>query len=366
MRRGSKRNRQLDTWVGIPALNLLATFRRRNRFPALINKIGLMCSPALGDTLLFSAVAQDLRAYFPAQELVHFCMPENLAAANMIPGIDRRILIDLARPLTAIKALRAEKVDLMLDFTSWQKLTAFYTMMSGARFTVGFSTAGQHRSRGYDISVEHRRDLHEIDNHRLLLSALKIPTGHAPAITVHEAALPAELDAAEEIIVFHLWPAGVASWMREWPEERWMELASNISSPGTLFVITGGPADQPRSESFVQKLQQAGLRSHVFTGRDGMGLLCCLLLRAKLLVSVNTGVMHLAAILGTPTISLNGPTAAHRWGALGPHTANVAPADGSGGYLHLGFEYEGQPKDVMLRISTAQVLAAVTELQKRS
>ena len=54
-----------------------------------------MCSPALGDTLLFSAALQDLRAAFPQAHITHVCMRQNLAAAEFIPGADRRLLIDL-------------------------------------------------------------------------------------------------------------------------------------------------------------------------------------------------------------------------------------------------------------------------------
>jgi heptosyltransferase-3 len=73
-------------------------------------------------------------------------------------------------------------------------------------------------------------------------------------------------------------------------------------------------------------------------------------------------VMHLAAVAGAPIISLNGPTAEHRWGARGPCVANVQPADGSGGYLHLGFEFKGQPTDVIERISVDQVFSAAENL----
>jgi ADP-heptose:LPS heptosyltransferase len=363
MLRGSKRNRQFDSWAGVPALNLLATFRRRNSLPAVINKVGLMCSPAMGDTLLFSGAVQDIRAHFPAQELVHFCMPANLAAAKLVPGIDRQVTIDLTQALTTIKAFRAEKLDLMLDFTSWQKLTALYTMMSGARYTVGFKTAGQHRSRGYDLSVEHRRDLHEIDNHRSLLHALKIPTGHTPNITVPEAALPAVLE-ADEIIVFHLWPSGVRSWLREWPQERWLELARRLARPETLFVITGAPSDAERSAAFIEQMHAIGLHAQFFIGHDGLNSLSRLLQRADLVVSVNTGVMHLAAIAGAPTVSINGPNSNRRWGPVGPHAFGVeSPGEGCG-YLHLGFDSDGKPTDCMQRISVDSVFAATENVRK--
>src|SRR5271169_3512211 len=103
MRRGSKANRLLDFWLGIPLLNVLASFRRTRDWPDQIERVGVMCSPALGDTLLFSGALADVRRYFPEAELVHFCMKQNLAAAELIPGADRRVVIALTKPLQTIR-----------------------------------------------------------------------------------------------------------------------------------------------------------------------------------------------------------------------------------------------------------------------
>src|SRR5665213_2729752 len=111
MRRGSKRNRLLDYWLGIPLLNALATLRktgRRRQWPAQVTKVGVICSPALGDTLLFSGVLRDLRGWCDSQvgggiEIVHFCMRQNLAAAELIAGADRRVLVDLTKPGQSIR-----------------------------------------------------------------------------------------------------------------------------------------------------------------------------------------------------------------------------------------------------------------------
>jgi len=365
MQRGKPTNRLLDYWLGTPLLNLLATFRPRRRPPAEFQRVGVLCSPALGDTLIFSGPLQDLRAACPEAHITHICMKQNLAAAEIIPGADVRLLIDLTAPSATIKALRAQRFDLLLDFSSWQRLTAFYTMLSGAKFTVGFHSPGQHRSRGYDRVVDHTRDRHELENLRALLPGsglfphLAVP--NAPAVVIPPG--PEPLAEEPDVVLFHPWASGQNSWLREWDEANWISLAHRLARPNTLFVITGAPSDLPRTEPFVALMQAAGLRCAPFISPDGFISLTRLIRRARLVVSVNTGVMHLAAIAGAPTVSLNGPTAEHRWGARGLHAANVQPADGSGGYLHLGFEFNGQPEDIINRITVDQVAAACAELE---
>jgi len=351
----------MDFRLGIPLLNLVATFRQRREWPDPILRVGVMCSPALGDTLLFSGALQDVRQHFPDVELIHFCMPQNLAAAELIPGADRRVVLELTKVGQTIRKMRAERLDLLLDFTSWQRLTAFYSMMAGARFTVGFKTAGQYRSRGYDVAIEHRDERHEVENFRGLLRGVGIGAGAAPRVFVP----PGEttISAAEQdVVAFHLWASGARSWLREWPEERWVELARRIGRSGTLFLITGAPSDMERTVPFVRKMEQAGLRAAAFVGTDGFKGLARMLERARVLVSVNTGVMHLGAILGTPTVSINGPNRNGRWGPVGPRALGVeSPGEGCG-YLHLGFNFDGQATDCMERITVEMVEAAVAEV----
>ena len=359
MQRGNKKNRVLDYWVGIPLLNLLATLKRRRKMPQIVLRVGVLCSPALGDTLLFSGALRDVRHHFrPSVEIVHFCMAQNLAAAELLEGADRRVLIDLTNPLRTIEQFRAEHLDLLLDFTSWQRLTAFYSLISRARFTAGFTTAGMYRGRGYDCSVVHRDDRHEVDNFRALLDALGIQSGRSPKIVLVAGDAPDWLPVDADIVVFHLWASGQRSWLREWLEDRWLMLAQRLALPSTIFLITGAPSDLHRTEPFVALMQAAGLNARSFVGTDGFKSLARMLLRARVIISVNTGVMHLAAIVGAPTVSINGPNRNGRWGPIGPRAFGVeAPGEGCG-YLHLGFNFDGQATDCMERITVDQVEAA--------
>lgn len=68
-------------------------------------------------------------------------MKQNLAAAELIPGADRRV-ISLTRPLQTIREMRAEHLDVLLDFTFWQRLTASYSMMAGQDLRRVFAYGG--------------------------------------------------------------------------------------------------------------------------------------------------------------------------------------------------------------------------------
>ncbi|WP_263351567.1 glycosyltransferase family 9 protein [Acidicapsa acidisoli] len=359
MKRGKATNRLVDFYLGIPVLNSLATVRRKRSLPRNPVRIGLLFNPALGDTLLASAVVQDIRALYPNGKLILFATTANAAAARLLPEIDAIETLPITRPLEAVRMLRRSRLDLMLDFSAWQRITALYTLLSGAKFTAGFERRKQYRHRGYDKTVPHQGDCHELENLRRLTRSLGAIAHAAPRLKIPDVPLPEVFSQTEEVILFHPWASGAKSWLREWPEENWAGLARELMAPGRSILITGAPSDEPRCQTLSRRLAADGIAVQILIGRTGIGEVACVLKRAKMLISVNTGIMHLGAILGTPTISINGPTSAERWGPIGPRVANVCPPDGSGGFLDLGFEYRGRPTDVMNKISVVDVMCAV-------
>jgi len=79
---------------------------------------------------------------------------------------------------------------------------------------------------------------------------------------------------------------------------------------------------------------------------------------ARATVSVNTGIMHMAACCDAPVVGLHGPTNPLRWGPLTARAHNHAPQGMGCGYLNLGFEYPALPPDCMGAIAPEDVIAS--------
>jgi heptosyltransferase I len=75
-----------------------------------------------------------------------------------------------------------------------------------------------------------------------------------------------------------------------------------------------------------------------------------------MVVSVDTGIMHLAAALDMPVIGLHGPTSSKRWGPIGRNAVAIDSSDPRAGYLYLGFERSVDPPPCMEAISYEKVL----------
>jgi len=125
------------------------------------------------------------------------------------------------------------------------------------------------------------------------------------------------------MVALHLGSVDRADYKR-WPVSRFIELAERIRSrvPTLLVILTGTPAER----SLVSKFA-GGFQGHCAdaTVLDSVHATALLLERCALLVSNDTGVMHLGAALGTPTVGLFGATNPAHFAPVGIRATYVYP-----------------------------------------
>lgn len=119
-------------------------------------------------------------------------------------------------------------------------------------------------------------------------------------------------DDSYPLVVLH----PVAKWdSKLWPLAHWVELARLLGEQGVRLVVSGSRDDQAIGRLIARR---SGVRELVdLTGRTGLKELAALLSLADAVVCTDTGVMHLAAAMGTKVAALFGPTAPWRTGPSG-------------------------------------------------
>ena len=113
---------------------------------------------------------------------------------------------------------------------------------------------------------------------------------------------------AEPFIVVH---PGCGQPSKRWPEAQWREFLAQCAAHETPVILAGGPADQ----AVCAGLAAEGAVAAVLSGLTDWGTLAGLVARARAVVAPDTGIIHLARALGTPTVALFGPTDPARWAA---------------------------------------------------
>jgi heptosyltransferase-3 len=366
--------RKLDRWIGVPLLFVLGLFRSKRAKPAQFQNIGICIFAAIGDALLASCLIANIRKAYPGSKITIFATPANVSTFELIKNYDDLVVVPITQPLAAIKQVRAHPVDLLIDTSQWPRIGAVVAALSGARWTIGFETEGQHRHFSYDATVKHSPKVHELDNFRALLSPLGIETQAMPPIDLSTLAGIDCLNIKQPYLVLHPWASGNHFELREWPTSSWTALALKLIQSGYGVVITGGPGDRGRGNALYQEITRGdlGLKGDSsgtvmnLAGHADLLKTAACLNGAAAVVSVNTGTMHLAALLDKPLVALHGPTNPERWGPVYPGASNgqntlvLGPGLKEGGaYLSLGFEYPENPIYLMDQISVEAVVVAL-------
>lgn len=173
-------------------------------------------------------------------------------------------------------------------------------------------------SRFYRTKVAVSRQLHAVERVRqLFAAALNYPV--PDAVPDYGLGLEdTEATAGDELVLLHgtTWPS------KHWPEEYWAELADLGRQAGMHVMLPWGDAeDRLRAERIIKMAGSGHLLPKL-----SLTALARRLAGARAIVGVDSGLVHLAAAVGVPSIGIYGPTRVDLTGAVGTSQKNL-PAD---------------------------------------
>jgi len=279
----------------------------------------------LGDVVVSIPALRALKEARPEVELHVLVAEEAHPLVKTLPWIDRAWALPRTRGRARlrdtwpmIRALRAEKFDLSIDLIGNDR-GAFLTLAVGAREKLGLHAPKGFFGRRYfyhEALPEAPGDWHETKRHLHFLRKLGVAAEAPLALELH--ADPALQDDAAKIlprptIIAHV---STSKPLKEWPQAHWSELAKLARADGHEIVFASGPAARERDS--LRTLGEISPEIPQLPPIKDLGLYLAVLARASLLVSGDTGPMHFAAALGTPTLSLFGPSLIHQWAPQAP------------------------------------------------
>jgi heptosyltransferase-1 len=319
---------------------------------------------ALGDIVHTIPAAAALRRAYPQARIDWIVDEKHRDILDLVEGLDRVIV--LRRPaargwIEATRQLRAGRYDAALDFQGLMK-SAVLARASGATRVLGFSI-WHLREKGarpfYSESIETGasdpgQTLHIIQKNLRLLTAVGVEEFgiEFPLLRVPSAARDAMRAAAGGRPVALINPG--AAWPNKcWYTDRFGELASFLHDVrGMVPFVLWGPGEQGLAERVIEASQGTAhlapptrLADLVEICRD-----------AELMVSGDTGPLHIAAAVGTPIVSIFGPTDPARNGPWRAEDVAVSR------YTACGCHYDRrcrQPQWCLTTIPLVEVTAAV-------
>jgi ADP-heptose:LPS heptosyltransferase len=273
-------------------------------------RIAVVRDDALGDLVLALPMFAVLRERCPGAELHLLCRRYASALTDGLPVLDRVHFVDeVAGGVGAVLAaggFDAVFLPRIRGVDCWSAWRARIPLRVGSAYR-WYSPLLSHR-------VKDRRKVsryHEAEyNTRMIGSVLgeTVPTalvrprvdpGARESVQLRLSAAGVTGDA--RIVVLHPGSGGNS---REWPAEHFGALGAVLGAePGLRIIVTGVESERARSEALVAAV---GGRVRVVTlvGELGLPEVIALLDRSALLVANSTGVLHIAAALGTPVLGL--------------------------------------------------------------
>jgi ADP-heptose:LPS heptosyltransferase len=143
---------------------------------------------------------------------------------------------------------------------------------------------------------------------------------------------------------------GAKSPSRRWPPDRFAAIARHLRDAGHHLVVTGSAAEHPLA---VRVAAAAGLPPEAVLSTD-LASLASLVARARLLISGDTGIAHLATAYRTPSVVLFGPMSPARWG---PPPRPYHRVIWHGTHSEPGDSIEPVVHPALLAVSVAEVIA---------
>jgi ADP-heptose:LPS heptosyltransferase len=314
---------------------LLGPFRwlRRRSPKGEPRRVLLLRLERIGDLLMVLDAIYDARAAWPSAEIDLAVGRWNASLAALIPGLSHVHVASvpwLARGeraeswlalVVAARRWRARRYDLIVNFEPDIRSNVL-AWIGGAPRRIGYSSGGG--AALLTDAYAFARDVHTSANARELIArAAGSPrqgTGEAALLTVPDRARQdarARLqDCPRPVVAVHV-AGGRPS--KQWHLSRFAAVARHLAeSHGATIVLTGTPADRPFIDEVRNHLH--GLTVLDLGGAVDLVGLAGLLAETDLVITGDTGPMHLAAAVGTPVVALFGPSNPARYGPSGART----------------------------------------------
>jgi ADP-heptose:LPS heptosyltransferase len=299
-------------------------------------RIGVFRALVLGDMLCALPALKALRAAHPDAQLTLIGLPWAAELAARLSFIDEFIpfpgfpgLPEQRPDLAALGAFfakaRAHRFDLLLQMHGSGSITNPIVLACRARHTAGFYLPGAHCP---DTSrfIEWPRSGHEIERCLALTDALGMRREGLHESRHERLRLELPLTDGDHAQLGRLWPVrqgrpsryvcihpGAQLRSRRWPVERFTAVADGLAADGFTIVLTG-----TAGEAVLGERLRLSMKAPVvdFIGRTNLWTLAALIENARLLVCNDTGVSHIAAALGTPSVVVSMGSDVARWAPL--------------------------------------------------
>ncbi len=275
--------------------------------------------------VLSTVVLPNLRAAFPKAKLDFLAERSCRDVLSGNPHIDDLVLFakEGLNGITMPLEIRRRRYDLVIDLFGNPR-SALMTFASGAKHRVGYDFRG--RSYAYNLLVKPRgAEVHNVEFNLDALRRIDVPiVGSSLLFPLREEDIAFADNAAKLLGITDETIVGINPGTNR-PTERW--LPEKFSELGRLaaerfsarILVFWGPGEKPLADMIVHEIGERAMLAPPTTLKQ----LGAMFKKCSVVVSNDSGPMHIAAALGVPTVGIFGPVNPRLQGPYGEKTAYV-------------------------------------------
>lgn len=281
-----------------------------------VRKIAVLRANALGDFIFVLPALDALRSAYPCAEIVLLAKQWHANFLACRPGpVDRVVVIppyagvteeedykDNQRELHCFfAAMREERFDIAVQAHGGGRHSNAFLTQLGARVTVGLKTPD---ALPLDRWIPYIYFQHEILRYLEVVSLVGAsPTVLEPRIALLKRDICESLRVVPEekgrlLVALH---PGAGDAGRRWPPEKFAAVGDELAKRGAHIVVTGTAGEQCLADAVVAAMR---CQAQNVCGQLSLGGLAALLSRCRVLVSNDSGPLHLAGAVGTATVGI--------------------------------------------------------------
>jgi heptosyltransferase II len=280
----------------------------------------------IGDAVMCEPALRGLRSLFPEAEVTMLAKPAVAELFSAAPELSRVVVYDdkglhagLSGKWALAGALRRHGFDLAVLFQNAFE-AAFLAWLAGIPQRYGYATDGRVFFLTTPVAVpSRRRGVHQVEYYWNLLKPLGLSGGASSPTLCVTADESRQLDvrlAGAEVglsdIVIGINPGSTYGSAKRWLPERFAEVAQRLAerigqdeNAQVVVVILGARGEESLGKDIAARING---RSVVLSGATTIRELMAVVKRCRLLITNDTGPMHIAAACGVPVVAVFGPT----------------------------------------------------------
>ncbi|MBK8575601.1 MAG: glycosyltransferase family 9 protein [Elusimicrobia bacterium] len=261
---------------------------------------------SLGDVVLTAPVLAALKAAWPGCHLTFLTKGAFAPVFSHSPHVNKVLQFEDKGLWGWAREIRQSRFDVIIDLHDTFR-SRVWSFLSGAPRTVRYDKRAADRRRlVWTKRVSPRLSGGVVDRYLETLTVLGISSAHrVPQLFLGpEERLPDHLEKRLGPGPFVAIAPGALHPTKRWGPDRFAEAADRLAE-GKPVILLGAPADAPAAEAVLQTLTSS---AQSFVGQTSVREMMLILRRCALLLTNDSGAMHVAAALGVPTVAIFGPT----------------------------------------------------------